>query len=173
MPILFLILADKLGIDMALATAPLHMFVRHENACGRVVNLETTSGALPARDVWYRQNFPMSDTALRNGLYMRSLPRCEAVAHMASTVVEHLLAERRYQEAAEASAVILAHAPRDAYVLVKQATAHAHLIRTEFTEKYPKPPLVPLRLRSRYVALCERNRAGFEAAEALGWRDAE
>lgn len=54
MPILFLILADRLGLDMALAMAPTHLFLRHRDEAGGVVNLETTSGAMPARDIWIR-----------------------------------------------------------------------------------------------------------------------
>lgn len=99
MPILFLILGEKLGLDVALATAPLHIFVRYTDGRGRVFNLETTSGAHPARDEWIRQNFPMTDRALETGIYMRTLPRREAFAHMAAAVVELLIHEGRYQEA--------------------------------------------------------------------------
>ncbi len=55
MPILFLILADRLRIDVSLAMAANHLFVRWRNENGKIVNLETTSGANPARDEWLRQ----------------------------------------------------------------------------------------------------------------------
>ena len=168
MPALFLILADKLGLDVALATAPLHVFLRYRSEGGRVVNIEATNGH-PARDEWYRERMPMSDRAVESGLYLRSLTRREGVALMATTVLEHLVEQRRYGEALGVSEAILEHAPRDAYTMVKQGSVCAELIRSEFTGKYRTPALVPPPLRARYLMLVERNRSTFEAAEALGW----
>jgi regulator of sirC expression with transglutaminase-like and TPR domain len=170
MPILFLILADRLGLDMALAAAPLHMFVRWRDESGGTLNLETTSGALPARDAWFRHNMPMTDLALANGLYMRSLGRREGVALMAHTLLERLIDEGRYGEAIEVADVLVGHSPGDAYVMVKKATACAHIIRTEFEGRYPSPFLIPMPQRLRYLELDRLNRVLFEAAEALGWR---
>jgi hypothetical protein len=38
-------------------------------------NPETTSGAYPARDVYIRQNMPMTDQAIANGIYMKTLQK--------------------------------------------------------------------------------------------------
>lgn len=54
MPVLFLILAGKIGLEIALTRGPSHLFVRHHTS-EQITNLETTSGALPARDIWIRQ----------------------------------------------------------------------------------------------------------------------
>lgn len=170
MPALFLILADKLGLDVALATAPLHVFVRYRSESGRDLNIETTSGAHPARNAWFHQNMPMSDRAVESGLYMRALAKREGVALLATTILEHLIEQRRFSEALSVSEVILEHAPRDAYTMVKQGSVCAELIRTEFTEQYRTPTLIPQSLRERYVMLAQRNRSTFEAAEALGWQ---
>src|SRR6185295_18483907 len=64
MPTLFLIVADRMGLNVHLATAPLHMFVRYTDPQGADHNLETTSGGHEARDALYRQNFPMTDRAI-------------------------------------------------------------------------------------------------------------
>lgn len=80
MPILFLILADRLGVNVALSMAPLHVFLKFTDAAGKVTNLETTSGALPARDQWYRKKLPMTDRAVASGLYLQALTRQEGVA---------------------------------------------------------------------------------------------
>jgi hypothetical protein len=85
MPVLVLIVGERMGLNLALSTAPLHIFLRHTEESGREINLEATSGAHPARTLWYRQNLPMTDRAIESGLYMRTLSRWEAVAHMAST----------------------------------------------------------------------------------------
>lgn len=169
MPILFLIVGERMGLNLTLSTAPLHMFLRYTEESGREINLETTSGGHPARTSWYRQNLPMTDRAVESGLYMRTLSRREAVAHMASTVVDFLMIEGRFQEAIDVAEVILQHYPRDGYTLVKLGTAYAELLRIEFRERFPTPALIPVSLRPRYMTFAQRNQVTFQAAEALGW----
>jgi regulator of sirC expression with transglutaminase-like and TPR domain len=169
MPVLFAILADRIGLDVALATAPDHIFVRWRDRDGHVLNLETTSGAHPAREAWFRENMPMSDRALANGLYMRSLGRREGVALLANSLLSHLIDVQSYSEAIEVADVILTHAPRDVWAILKKGTACGHLIRTEFEDHYPHPFQIPMPQRLRYLTLARRNRELFEVAEALGW----
>lgn len=171
MPILFLILADRMGLDVALATAPLHMFVRYRDENGRVHNIETTNGGHATRDAWLRQNLSISEAAVKNGVHLRSLSRREAIAHMASTVVEHLFDCRRFDEAARVCEAILLHAPRDVYTMVKLGSACGHLLQIEFKDKYRAPEQAPPMARARALSLSRRNRALFAAAEALGWVD--
>lgn len=169
MPVLLLILADKLGLDMALATAPLHVFLRYRSESGRVHNIEATSGGHPARDKWYYEQTPMTDLAIANGLYMRSLTKREGVASMATTVLEHLIGQSRFTEALGVSEAILQHAPRDSYTMVKRGTVFGEMMQAEFTRKYRIPALIPVPLRSRYLMLARKNYSAFETAEALGW----
>lgn len=172
MPILFLILAERLHLDVALATAPLHIFVRWRDESGGTLNLETTSGALPARDSWLRQNFAMTDRALANGLYMRSLGRREGVALMAVAVLEHLLDGGRSAEAIDVADVILACSPRDGHVLAKKASACA-LAANRLEEEFGTAFRMPLPQRLRHLELTRRNRALFARAETLGWKPVE
>ena len=111
----------------------------------------------------------MTDRALESGLYMRTLSRREAVAHMASTVVDFLMIEGRFQDAIDIAEVILQHYSRDGYTLVKLGTVYAELMRIEFVERFPTPALIPSPLRQRYMLLAQRNQVLFQAAEALGW----
>ncbi|HVQ07987.1 MAG TPA: transglutaminase family protein [Allosphingosinicella sp.] len=115
MPMLFLLVGERMGLNLSLATAPLHVFVRYIDPLGREMNLEATSGGHPARTIRYRQQMPMSDRAVESGLYLRTLTRREVVALMATTVVEFLISERRFQEAIEVGEIILRHAPRDGH----------------------------------------------------------
>lgn len=170
MPVLFLILADRIGLDMALAAAPFHIFVRHRMQDGRIINLETTSGAHPARDEWYRQFAPMSDRALESGIYLRSLGRREGVALMATLVLEYLAEAQSFTEIVEVAQVILQADPRNIAALVSQASAFGRQLAAEFEAKYPVPYLIPESLRPRRLTLIERNKSLVEAAEALGWQ---
>lgn len=169
MPILFLTAGERMGLNFALSTAPLHIFLRYTDEGGRVINLEATSGALPARLEWFRKNLPMSDRSIESGLYMRTLTRREAVAHMASTVVDFLMGEGRFQEAIDVAEVILRYYPLDGYTLVKLGTAYGELMQAEFIERFPNPNSIPLALRQRYVLLTQGNQRAFQTAEALGW----
>jgi regulator of sirC expression with transglutaminase-like and TPR domain len=170
MPVLFLIVGGRMGLNLALSTAPLHIFLRYTDESGRKINLEATSGALPARTLWYRQNLPMTDRAIESGLYMRTLSRSEAVAHMASTVVDFLMSEGRFPEAIEVAEVILHYYPRDGYTLVKLGSAYGELMRLEFTERFAVSGMIPPALRQRYTMLAHQNQSAFQAAEALGWQ---
>lgn len=171
MPVLFLIVADRVGLNVHLAAAPLHWFVRYTDAAGADHNLEATSGGHEARTDWYRINLPMSDRAIQSGAYMRTLSKRETVAAMAATVIDYLIGERRYQEAMEVADAVLAVNPRDTYALVKKGTAIAGLIKTEYGETYAGLDAVPVSLRARYRMMAAANQKAFRDAEALGWED--
>lgn len=114
----------------------------------------------------------MTDRSIESGLYMRTLTRREAVAHMASTVVDFLMSEGCFQEAIEVAEVILHHYPRDGYTMVKLGTAYAELMRVEFIERFPTPAMLPPALLRRYEMFAGQNHGAFQAAEALGWEPA-
>ena len=169
MPILMLLVGERMGLNLSLSTAPLHVFVRYTDPAGREMNLETTSGGHPARTVFYRQQMPMSDRAIESGLHMRTLTRREVVALMATVVMVLLIGERRLQEAIEVGEIILQHSPRDALTMVQIGSAYGSLVNAEFAERYPIPALIPPPLQARYAMLAQRNEQMFHAAEALGW----
>ena len=169
MPILMLLVGERMGLNLSLSTAPLHVFVRYTDPLGREMNLEATSGGHPSRTIWYRQQMPMSDRSIESGLYMRTLTRREVVALMANVVLEFLLGERRFQEAIEVGEIILQNSPRDALTMVQVGTAYAGLMNAEFVELYPIPSSIPPPLRARHAMLTGRNQQLFQAAEALGW----
>ncbi len=169
MPILHLIVADRLGVNVRLSTAPLHMFVRYTDKRGNNLNIEPTSGGHPARSDWYRQNFRISDKAIENGIYLRTLTKRETVAHMATTVLEWLMIERRYQEAIDVADVILEHFPKDVHTILKKGEAYNQIFKAEFLDRYPLTASVPKSLLPRYHQLASENARAFAKAEALGW----
>ncbi len=173
MPILFLIVADRMDLKVHLASAPLHLFIRYTDPTGVDHNLEATSGGHEARTEWYRERLPMTDRAVASGIYMRTLSRRESVAEMATTVVEFLIDNHRYQDAIDVADAILAANPLDAYTMVKKGSAIAGMMQAEFIEKYPNPSLVPVSLRPRYQMLAAANAKAFKDAEALGWEPAK
>jgi regulator of sirC expression with transglutaminase-like and TPR domain len=172
MPMLFLALGEKLGLDLTLATAPLHVFVKFtDRATGQTWNLETTSGGGFTRDRHYRDLLPMTDEAVANGVYLKKLSRREALAVVATEVLDHLLATGRYEEAIPVADVLIEANPADAYALVKKGTAYYRLLERDFIRKYPAESDIPAAERPRALELSRANRDAFAKAEALGWRE--
>jgi regulator of sirC expression with transglutaminase-like and TPR domain len=169
MPTLFMIVGRRMGLNLTLTTAPLHVLVRYTRPGIHPFNIEATSGGSFARDEWYRQQFPMSDRAIQSGLYLRTHTGKETVAVMATTVLEHLIAVGRNDEAVDVADAILAANPTDGYTMVKKGTAIAGMIKSEFYDKFPTPNMIPASLRPRYVQLAAANEKAFADAEALGW----
>lgn len=174
MPILFAILAERLGLEVTLSTAPFHLFVKYTDAqTGETYNLETTSGAGFTRDLWYRQNLPMSDEAVRNGVYLKTLSRQEAYAIMAIPVVDHLLRSGRFEEAIAVANVILAAYPANGPALAKKGSGFYRLIERDIIKKYPDPHDLPPDAAAYAEWLARSNREAFARAEALGWRETD
>lgn len=173
MPTLFMILAERTGLEASFAIAPLHVFVRIAHPERGLTNIEATSGGGFARDEWYRENMPMTERAIENGLYMRALTKVEGVALLATTVLEYLERERRYQDVVDVADVILRANPRDALTMVKKGTAFGSMMQTEFLDRFPTPAAIPPTLQSRYRMLADLNRRAFEDAERLGWKPSE
>jgi len=169
MPVLFLILADRIGLNVALSMAPRHLFVRYRDGAGPWINLEATGTALPARDEWYRQTLPMSDRSVASGFYLRTLGKREGVAALATSVLEHLSAQRRWEELVEACGEVLRHYPGDGNTWARLGHACYTLLWHEYLNKYPSPYLIPPHLGPRFARLSRGDREGFRAATALGW----
>lgn len=173
MPILHLIVAERLGLNVSLSTAPLHVFVRYTNPNnGRSLAIEATSGGNPTREIWYHERMGVTDQQVENGIYLGVLTKRETIAVMASTVTEWLMSQGRYEEAIEVADVLLEYYPKDIHAVLSRGSAYGELMRTEFVERFPTPAAIPPSLRSRYQMLATQNAAAFQQAEAWGWTPA-
>lgn len=172
MPLLFVILGQRLGLDVTISTAPLHLFVKYTDPeTGTTYNLEATSGAKPARDVWIRQENPMTDESIANGLYMQKLSKREAAAVMVTTLVEYFARQQAHEKVVALSDVVLAHYPKDVGSMLKKGSAYGRLATRDFVRKYPMPKLIPPEEYGYFKYLEDQNRFWFAKAETLGWRE--
>jgi regulator of sirC expression with transglutaminase-like and TPR domain len=172
MPALFVILAVRLQLNVALASAPEHVFVRYTDDAGKIHNIEPANGGHPARDAWVREKFPISDRAVESGIYLRTLSKRESLCVLASTVVESLFADQRYQEAMDVAALLLRHNPLDVAALLWLGSAAGKLL-DQLRKKYPEPGSMPLPILADAHALMESNRRCFARADQLGWQPFE
>lgn len=169
MPTLFMIVGRGIGLDLTLTTAPLHLLVRYTRPGLHPFNIEATSGGGFARDVWYRQQFPMSDRAIASGLYLRTHTDRQTIAVMATSVLDYLASVGRNEEAIKVADAILAANPKDGYTMVRKGSVIAAIMQKEFYSQYSAPAFIPARLRPRYAELAAANAKAFEDADALGW----
>jgi regulator of sirC expression with transglutaminase-like and TPR domain len=171
MPLLFVILGQRVGIDVTASTAPKHVLVKFRDELGPWINLEATSGATPARDVWIREQMPFRDEALANGLYLQPLTKKETIAVMAGTLAEHHLRHGEYEKAIAVSDLALAYYPKDVAAMLSKATGYGRIARTQFEEKYPSPNRIPADERGHFEYLVHQHRKWVAKAEGLGWRE--
>lgn len=171
MPMLFAVLAQRLGLNVTLSMAPNHVFVKyHDDVSGRWINLEATSGANPARDVWLRQQMPMTDAAIANGLYMKTLSKKEALVVMADIVLSGDVDRGRYRALLATADVLRLYYPNNIGVLLAPAIAADGIAQQEFLSKYPRMSDIPPELLPRLDLLGRRATDALGRAYRLGWR---
>ncbi len=174
MPFLFLILGKKMGIDVVASTAPLHIFVRFkDDLTGDVWNVETTNGGNPARNVWYMQQFQISEEAIRNGVYLKDLSNKETISLMLMVVEQFYIEKKEYEKALEICDLALKYYPNYAYALARKGNAYACILDRDVRQKgySPKNPL-PKDKENYYKNIFKLNMQCFEKAESLGWKEA-
>ncbi len=173
MPVLFMILGKRIGLNMTLAQAPLHILVKYTDETSAIWNLEPTSGGGFTRDEWYRRTLPMSDEAISNGIYLRPLSDDESVAFMAVNIVEHFLKSGRPEDAIVTADILLRHNPRDAHLLAKRGSAFYLILKRDVIERYPHQSDLTPEIKAYGDELYAQNQAAFAAAESLGWRQSD
>ncbi|MCI0556176.1 MAG: transglutaminase-like domain-containing protein [Anaerolineae bacterium] len=172
MPLLFIVLGQRLGIDVTASTAPLHVLVKYTDSdTGQSYNLETTSGANPSRDVWYQQNMHITDQALANKIYLQKLTKRETVAVMATLLAEDYREKQEYEKAMMISDVVLKYYPNAVDSMLMKGSLFYRLLAKHYLGKYPAPYLIPVTERPYFEFLSINNRYWFEKAELLGWHE--
>lgn len=169
MPFLFLLLGQKLGLDVSAAMAPEHIFVIFRDEKGNVTNVEATSGGYKL-DETYQRDLPMTPEAIKNGLYMRALTKQETVALMAVILMEFYGQEHKVEERIAVANLLMEFYPNNVTAMLHMGHAYAQLIERDFKSKYDSPAAIPLAERARFVELRQASEIWYNKAEALGWR---
>ena len=171
MPFLFIVLAQKLNLDVSASTAPLHVFVKFtDDVSGITYNLETTSGANVTRDAWLRQGFPMTDTALKEGIYLQKLSKSETVAVMAITLLQDYFEKKDYAQLIATADLILDVYPKAISAIIYKAAAYTQILKERKLWHYRKPQDVPAQKQAAFKYLVSRINQLNRRAVKLGWR---
>lgn len=170
MPFLFIVLGQKLGLDVVASTAPLHVFVKYtDDATGITYNLETTSGGNPTRDSWVRQGFPMTDMAVRNGIYLQKLTNKETVAVMANALLQHYFEKKQFGQLIATADLILSYYPKAVSAIIYKASTYNELLKVEGLWRYRTPREVPPAEREKFKYLISRVNGYHNQAIRMGW----
>ena len=171
MPSLLVVLGQRIGLDVTLATVPRHIFVKYRDESGQLYNIETTSGGGFARDVWMRQLYEMTDLSLRTGIYMRPLSKKEAAVETVDTLLEFYEANGVLQPRVDLALLLLAHAPKHVNGMLHLAAAYGWMAEVSYMLDYNSPdPRMPLKERLKYRELSQQAMEWDQRAQALGWR---
>lgn len=169
MPLLFIILGQKLGLDVTAAEAPEHVLVKFRDEQGQLFNIEATSGGFKS-DASYRQDMPMTEQALASGVYLRRLSKRETVAVMAGTLLEYWGQQGQQERRIALADEVLAASPTSVMAMLQKGNAYYRMLRGDFLDKYPTMEAIPVNERARFQELGGNNHLWFNRAEALGWR---
>ncbi|MBI3555692.1 MAG: hypothetical protein HY074_05475 [Deltaproteobacteria bacterium] len=82
MPLLYQVVAQRLGYPVKFVFTPRHSFLRYDDPKLERQNIEATSYGTYHSDEYYKQWLPMKPEALKNGLYMRTLTNRELLADL-------------------------------------------------------------------------------------------
>ncbi|MCD9227962.1 hypothetical protein LPV64_03725, partial [Ralstonia pseudosolanacearum] len=169
MPLLFMFVAQRLGMEVALALAPNHTFVMLKNDGGAWLNLETTADGAPTRLETYQRQRPMSKRALDNGSYMRPLSKRETVASMSNELIQFYLDEEKLEQAAALAELTLPYAPSDISIWIYKSNAYKRIIRRDFMSHYRTSKDIPADQFPRFNELAGRSVAAEQRAFELGF----
>ena len=168
MPILFLVLAQRIGLDVALAQAPNHEFVMLRGDDGQWLNLETTGNGASTKLETYQRQSPMSKESLQHGAYMRPLTKREAVASMVEEVLQLYDTQHRHEQLIAMADLSLQYHAKDVGILLFRSYAYEDIVRRDFMSVYPTSNDVPTKLVPRFNALAREAMRSRQLAVALG-----
>jgi regulator of sirC expression with transglutaminase-like and TPR domain len=172
LPVMFVMLGQKVGLDVTLANAPLHLFIKFkETETGNVFNIEATNGANPFRDTWIIEQQKISPQAVKTGIYLKPLTRKESAAELTMSIATKYLHEGNLTSAMEAADFILEYHPNSVNAMLTKGSTY-YLMQEAEEKKYAAHlEEMPADFKNYLLALSDGNLFWFHKAESLGWHE--
>lgn len=169
MPILVVILGQRLGLPLTLATAPSHVLVKFADDTQQAwVNVEATAGGFKY-DSSYERETGITPTAIQNELYLRPLTPHESVGVIASTLMEYYGTQQEGNTLLVVADLALAANPKDPVALVWKANAYYLQLQERYVRRHSKASDIPAAQHADFLRLSQENLTWFAKAEKLGW----
>lgn len=169
MPMLYVILAQRLNLDATLSTAPLHVFVKFKNSISdEYVNLEATDRGRIVSSEFYRVKTTITEQAIQNRLYLQPLSKKQSVAVMAILLSEYFDDQEQWEGSINVAKLILQYYPNYAYAMIKVGNGYSKLLQQKLAEVKEKGTYTPSQ-KETMDKLYKNNLHWFKKAEQLGW----
>lgn len=168
MPVLFVVLGQKLGLPVTLSTAPLHDFAKFKRDNGDWMNVEVTSYGTKT-DEHYAQELSITPRALANGIYLRTLNRRGDVLVIADTLMQYYRHHRPADQQLALTTLVLLHDSKDVSAWVWRGDAYGQMIDDRFIKRFGSEQNIPSSERASFAVLDQNNQQMFRRAEMLGW----
>ncbi|MCL1132344.1 transglutaminase-like domain-containing protein [Shewanella sairae] len=170
MPILYVIIAEKLGLDVTLSTAPLHVFVKFRDPLtGKYLSLEATDRGQLVNHEFYKSKSTIKPEAINNGLYLQPLSKKESVGVIAVLLSEYYAEHKQWQNSIDVAKVVLKHYPNYAYAMIKIGNGYSRLLSEKVAEVKAKKSYT-IKEKEYMDHLYQQNVYWFNKAEKLGWQ---
>jgi regulator of sirC expression with transglutaminase-like and TPR domain len=168
MPVLFVVLSQKLGIEATLSNAPTHEFARLRKDDGTWLNVEATSFGTKS-DLHYQQELGITNRAIETGIYLHTLTKKQDILVMVGTLEQYYRHNRHADEQLGLTTLVLMTDPKDVDAWLWRGDAYARIIEDKFIKKYGSVEKIPPSDQQNYNVLHTNNLRMFERAEELGW----
>lgn len=170
MPTLITLLGQRLGINISLAVAPMHLFARFTEDSGQITNIEATSGELLS-DANYIRAFNIDPNAVNHGLYVQSLTRKQTLSVMFRDVSRLYARNHLFEYAEQVADWMLELYPKHVDAMIHKGNIHYIKSQKLLYESTidGKPLTEPVKRQLNLLTL--KNLGWYERAEGIGWRE--
>jgi len=168
MPVLFVILGQKLGLPVTLATAPNHVFVKYKRDDGTWLNIEATTGGTKSDDK-YQEELGITPRAIVTGIYMRPLSHRDALLVLVGTLMQFYQESRSSEQVMQLTDVVLKTDSNNIVALLVRRNAYRRIVYDRYAKQYPTPDQIPIPMRDGYMDIYRNQVALTQKIERLGW----
>jgi regulator of sirC expression with transglutaminase-like and TPR domain len=168
MPVLFVILGQKLGLPITLAIAPNHVFAKYKRDNGEWLNIEATTGGTKS-DSKYQEELGITPRAIATGIYLRPLSRRETLLVPVGTLMQVYEETRPPEQVLPLTDAVLQVDPKNIVALLVRRDAYRRIVYERYAKRYPSPDQMPPSMRDGYMDIYRNQVALVEKIESLGW----
>lgn len=158
LPLLYLILCEKVGAEASLAFSPQHSYVKFKDKNNNWYNLELTQGVMTTDAFIIGSGF-ISAAAIKHGIYMQPQTKEQLIAHCLSDLASGYVSKYGYDKfAIQCIDSVLSYAPTNTSALAMKSNYHSiHLKYAAHQVGSPPPDTLKVYYPQIYKLFEERN----------------
>lgn len=169
LPLLYLILCEKVGAEASLAFSPHHSYIKFKDRRNNWHNLELTQGRMTTDAFIVGSGF-INAAAIKNKVYMEAQTKKQVIAHCLSDLAAGYVHKYGYDPfVIQCVDSVLAYAPGNTSALAMKSNYHS--IRLTYTASQvgsPPPEILKAQYPQIYKLLEERN-AFYRRLDEIGY----